>query len=121
MEALFKALELLPGWIITSFIVIFMSVLNYVAFRASVGKDIAFQRDAIGKSNNDIKELFKKTDELEQHKATESHITEWRAEMRTDFQGFKDDVRENIREFKNDVQFDINNVLAAIKKNNGVK
>ena len=120
MEALFKALELLPGWIITSVIVVFMSVLNYVAFRTGVGKDVIFHTKAIEKSNNDIKELFKKTDELEQHKADEHHLTEWRTEMKTDFQGFKDDVRENIKEFKNDVRADINNVLVAVKRNNGI-
>ncbi len=121
MEALFKALELLPGWMITSFIVVFMSILNYVAFKAGVGKEIVSLTKASERNANSIGELFKKTDELEQRKAEESQIAVWQAETSTNFRGLKDDVRENIKEFKDDVRADINNVLLAIKRNNGVK
>lgn len=121
MGELFKMLETLPGWLITSVIVIFTSVLNYVAFRTGVGKDIMFHTKEIKQNANNIGELFKKTDELERSKADEIQITAWRAEVRTDFQGFKDDIRENMREFKEDIRIDINNVLIAIKRNNGCK
>lgn len=119
MRELLEVLELLPGWIITSTVVVFMSILNYVAFRTSIGKDIAFHTKEIKQNTDNITELFKKSDELERCKANESHIAAWRSDTKTDFQGFKDDIRENIREFKEDVRTDINNVLLAIKKNNG--
>ncbi len=74
------------------------------------------------KNGGAIDDLYDKANELQKCKAEESHITVWRAELKVDFQSFKDDVRENIREFKQDVQTDINNVLIAIKQNgSGIK
>jgi len=110
MTELFSAMRMIPGWLITSLIVVFMSILNYIAFRTSVGKDISFNRERIKKNADNIGELFKKTDDLEQRKADEGQI-----------KALKDDVRESIREFKNDVRSDINNVLTIFKKNNGIK
>lgn len=69
------------------------------------------------KTGSCIDDLYDKANELQKCKAEESHIEMWRAETKLDFQSFKDDVRENIKEFKKDVQADINNVLVALKKN----
>ena len=121
MTELFNPLSAIPGWFITSFIVVFMSILNYVAFRASVGKDIQFNRMGIERNDDNINKLFEKTDALERDKVDTGQVTVFRAETMSNVESFKNDVRENLREFKNDIRSDINNVLVAIKKNNGAK
>lgn len=121
MHEIIAILDQLPGWIITSGVVILMSALNYIAFRVSTGKDIEFNRENIKRSNNNIEDLFKKAEELERCKANEDQIVIWRTEMRTDFQGLRDEVRTNIKEVKDDIRVDINRVLDAFKRNNGSK
>lgn len=101
---------MIPDWAVTSSVVVATSVASFVAFKVSVLKDIAHDKETLARHEDNIAKLFDKSNGVERRKAETADMQEFRAEIRnslteikTDFRSFREDVTGEFRQLRQDV------------------
>ena len=93
----------IPGWFVTSIVVVLVQVVSYVAFRVGVLKDVKFNEANIKRNKECITDLYEKVDVVENDKIEKKDFNVWKQEIRDSMKELKDEFRDFRKEVRHDL------------------